>query len=240
MKLSLIHSFLKTLLSYFLIGTVLAFFLPVLFVWAALPEKFRFTNKFIFSYVSLFNYLLLKATLVNVNFVGNIKKFKGQFLFVSNHQSALDIILLGCVAGANSHIWFAKEELKKNLFIGFWLNRMSVFVSFDSSYRSSRYLIKGINLMKKYKLSALIFPEGGRYRDGKIHDFFAGFAVIAKRIGCPVVPIKIDGANKVYPTGSFLIKNVPVTVKVGEIIECGEDETTQDFTKRVRDWFLKN
>ena len=45
--------------------------------------------------------------------------------------------------------------------------------------------------------SVLIFPEGQRTDTGSIDRFRAGIGMIASRLGVPVVPVRIDGLEKV-------------------------------------------
>ena len=191
-----------------------------------------------FILVSIFYRLLLRASLVRVSFKGKMEKIEQPVLFVANHQSVLDAVLIGSLIGSKPHLWFAKKELRGWFLIGLWLSRMSVFVDAESPYAASKSLIKGLALLEKYHLNAIVFPEGGRFVDGKIHLFFAGFAVIAKRIGYPVVPIRIEDAYKAYPPGSFLARDYPVTVTIGKPFVCGAEESYQEFAQRVYSWFI--
>ena len=45
--------------------------------------------------------------------------------------------------------------------------------------------------------SVLIFPEGRRSDAGEIDRFRPGIGMIASRLGVPVVPVRIDGLDKV-------------------------------------------
>ena len=47
--------------------------------------------------------------------------------------------------------------------------------------------------------SILIFPEGSRSETGEIARFQPGVGMIAARLGVPVVPVRLDGLNKVLP-----------------------------------------
>jgi len=47
--------------------------------------------------------------------------------------------------------------------------------------------------------SILIFPEGRRTEAGEISRFQPGVGMIASRIGVPVVPVRLDGLDKVLP-----------------------------------------
>jgi 1-acyl-sn-glycerol-3-phosphate acyltransferase len=99
-------------------------------------------------------------------------------------------------------------------------------------------LRKIINLVNNHHRNLMIFPEGSRYTDGKIHDFFGGFVMLAKKIGRPVVPVCICGVNKVYPPESLLVYWHPITVVVGTPFVIQPDESDEQFKRRVHSWFV--
>jgi 1-acyl-sn-glycerol-3-phosphate acyltransferase len=84
----------------------------------------------------------------------------------------------------------------------------------------------------------MIFPEGTRRTDGKVHEFYAGFVTLAKKTGRPVVPVRIFGVNEVYPPEQFWIHYCPIKVVVGEPMVIGETEDDESFKNRVHAWFL--
>ncbi|MFL6215265.1 MAG: lysophospholipid acyltransferase family protein [Blastocatellia bacterium] len=49
----------------------------------------------------------------------------------------------------------------------------------------------------------VIFPEGGRTRNGKLMPFKMGAFRFALTYGVPVVPVSINGGEKIWPVGRF-------------------------------------
>src|SRR5262245_65876697 len=45
--------------------------------------------------------------------------------------------------------------------------------------------------------SVLIFPEGKRTMNGEINAFRPGIGMIGARLGLPVVPVRLEGLNRV-------------------------------------------
>lgn len=50
----------------------------------------------------------------------------------------------------------------------------------------------------------VIFPEGGRTRNGKLMPFKMGAFRLALTHGVPIVPVSIKGAEKIWPVGRML------------------------------------
>ena len=121
-----------------------------------------------------------------------------------------------------------------------FLRKIAMPVYLDEPIKSGRSMARGICLAKCYNLSSIIFPEGGRYVDGEIHDFFAGFAMIARKVQQPVIPIMIRNAGKVYPPHSLLLYSGVVEIEVGEPFTMRQDETNAQFAERAREWFIKH
>lgn len=67
--------------------------------------------------------------------------------------------------------------------------------------------------------SFLIFPEGTRSRTGELQPFKKGGFIMAIKAGAPIVPIAIKGARDAMRKGSFVIRPVTVTVRLGQPVE---------------------
>jgi len=64
-----------------------------------------------------------------------------------------------------------------------------------------------------------IFPEGGITRDGAMRPFRPGAAVMALRLGVPLVPVHVGGTFEALPRHAKWPRFVPVTVRFGTPIE---------------------
>lgn len=74
-----------------------------------------------------------------------------------------------------------------------------------------------IRLLKSGK-RVLVFPEGSRTPDGKIHDGMGGIGLILSKTKVPVQPLRISGAYEAFPIGARFPRLRPVTVTVGDPI----------------------
>ncbi|MBI4424508.1 MAG: AMP-binding protein, partial [Elusimicrobia bacterium] len=73
--------------------------------------------------------------------------------------------------------------------------------------------------------SILIFPEGGRTPDGRIHVFQGGVGVLARELGLPVVPVRIRGMRGILPPPRYFVPRRlgRASVAFGEPIHVGRE-----------------
>jgi 1-acyl-sn-glycerol-3-phosphate acyltransferase len=73
-------------------------------------------------------------------------------------------------------------------------------------------------IIRERGISMLLFPEGGRTRDGKLQDFKEGAAFVAIKAGVPAVPVALIGTREVLPMHSLQISPGKVTLRIGDPI----------------------
>jgi len=227
---------------YFYLVTLIAVICvaPIGFIVACLPEKYRYDSRLLYWCEAFLYRVMIHGLLLPIRFKGCRKVQKGPLIIAANHQSALDIPLIGHCIGLRPHLWFFKSDLIDIFLFGFLAKRLGIPVDRTSPRRAVHSLTESIRLVDngKSKRSLIIFPEGGRYTDGQIHDFLTGFAILTKKTGLPLVPIYIENAYKAYPPGSFWVRYAPIQVTVGERFIMIENETSEQFISRVHQWFL--
>lgn len=138
----------------------------------------------------------------------------GACVYVANHQSWLDILaVLDVLPGSLRFV--AKKELGRVPLFGRAL-RASGHIEIDrrnldsavGAYQAAAEAIHG-------GLSAMVFAEGTRSRDGRLMPFKKGPFVLAIVAQVPVIPVAILGSYEALPTGSIRPRPVPITVRVG-------------------------
>lgn len=119
----------------------------------------------------------------------------GGLMYASNHQSLVDILVLGAALPGNLK-WATKRSIMNVPFLG-WHLRLSGHVPVDRK-AGSRAAAQAIQRFKKVledDNQLLIFPEGTRTPDGWVQDFKNGGFYAAVRANKPVVPVAIDGTH---------------------------------------------
>lgn len=81
--------------------------------------------------------------------------------------------------------------------------------------------------------SLLIFPEGGRSRDGWGQPFRGGAAYLASRCGVPVVPIHLAGTSSILRKGRIVPQPATATVTFGDAVKPSSGERATRFAARI-------
>lgn len=82
--------------------------------------------------------------------------------------------------------------------------------------------------------SLLLYPEGRRSRSGALGPMQPGAAILARRVGVPVVPIYIDGTQRILPPGVFWPRSGTLRIRVGAPLKAAPLEHPEAFMRRVR------
>jgi long-chain acyl-CoA synthetase len=81
----------------------------------------------------------------------------------------------------------------------------------------------------------LVFPEGERTPDGKMHKFQPGIGLMAVRLRVPVVPVFLEGLFEVYSVHDSWPKPHPVSVTIGPSMEFEADEDYAAVARRIEE-----
>ena len=138
------------------------------------------------------------------------------YIVASNHLSTLDPPLV-CSVLNKSVAYMAKKELFNNILLRWWLNWLGAFAV--DREKLSFSTVKTMMSIKQTGWVLGIFPQGTRQDPGKISNVTKGFATIAKKKKCGILPIGIIGTDKktkIPFTGKII-------VKIGELIPYCDD-----------------
>lgn len=144
----------------------------------------------------------------------------GPVLIVANHQSFIDPPFLG-IAYEEGVYFFARKTLFKGIFK--WALPLCLAIPIDQENPDAQSLKTIIRLLRSGK-RVMVFPEGSRTPDGKIHQGMAGIGLILSKTKVPVQPLRIDGAYEAWPIGASFPKISPITVTVGDLINFTAEE----------------
>jgi len=163
-------------------------------------------------------------------------------MFAANHQSHMDTpcIMLALPARLRYRLAtaMAKEFFKAHFFpeqagrkawftnsLNYYLSAL-FFNAFPLPQREAgaRQTMRYIGEVLEDGFSVLIFPEGQRSDAGEIRRFRPGIGMIASRLGVPVVPVRIEGLDKVLHHTWRMAKPGRVRIAFGKpLILTGDD-----------------
>jgi 1-acyl-sn-glycerol-3-phosphate acyltransferase len=165
---------------------------------------------------------LLKVLGIRIVVLGNPLPPKGQrYVFMSNHQSQLDIPVLEALLKAYDIRFLAKKSLFKIPFFGWGISALGYIpVEREDPKEGLRSLLACVSALQS-GVSLVIFPEGTRSRTGELLPFKKGGMLVPLKAEVPVCPLAIYGTKDILPKGSlwFHLNKREVYVYVGSLIE---------------------
>jgi long-chain acyl-CoA synthetase len=186
----------------------------------------------------------------------HLEHLEGPVVFASNHQSHFDVpVILMALPGrirATIAPAMAKEFFKAHFFPDQYswrevlTNRANYYLSafFFNTFplpqreAGARQTLRYIGEVTSDGFSVLIFPEGVRSESGEIKAFRGGIGMIGSRLGLPIIPVRLDGVDRVLHTSWKMAKPGPVSVTFGAPIRLSGDnyaELAQQVEQAVRD-----
>ena len=186
---------------------------------------------------------VLWSTGLNYNVHGkeNID-LNSQYIFISNHVSALDIIL-GFVAIPLNITFLAKKELFKiPLFGRAMIAAGMIKIDRQNPEKAKASIDKATKTLISSNFSTIIYPEGTRSESGSLLPFKKGGFVLAIKSQLPIVPFTVVGAEKALPRGSFNINKKDIDLFIGKPIETKHLtlENKEDLLQNCRQEIINN
>jgi long-chain acyl-CoA synthetase len=172
----------------------------------------------------------------------HLKDLQGPVVFASNHQSHMDVpVILAALPGR----WRARvapamqKEFFKAHFFPTAYNRRDRFKTSLLYYLAAFYFngfplpqreagarqtLQYIGDLTGSNWSILIFPEGARADSGHMLPFRGGIGMIGSRLDVPVVPVRIEGVDRVLHPTWRMARPGPVRIAFGAPLRLrGED-----------------
>ncbi|RXG62533.1 1-acyl-sn-glycerol-3-phosphate acyltransferase [Candidatus Atribacteria bacterium 1244-E10-H5-B2] len=162
------------------------------------------------------------------------------FIIVANHSSLLDPVILG-VSIRPKIIFIAASYLFEIRWLGYLLRKAnSIPINRENYTNNVKSLKQALKILQKGGVLG-IFPEGGVDRQKDDLPIKAGAAFLATRVGVPIVPIKIKGADKVLPRGAKFIRSLnKIEVEIKKPIYCSrQTNKNKEIIERVVKSYIK-
>jgi 1-acyl-sn-glycerol-3-phosphate acyltransferase len=151
------------------------------------------------------------------------------YVFVANHNSALDIPALLAALPLRFRM-FAKASLFRIPFLGWYMRRVG-YVPVPRGGASTN-LGEAARVLER--ASMLVFPEGTRTGEHRLARFRKGGFFLAREAKVPLVPVAVINSGRLLPRGKLWVNLGVVEVRVGAPIESTGDETLAELAERCR------
>lgn len=191
-----------------------------------------------FCFIKPFIYLVLG---VNVTGIENLPKIKkGASIIVANHNSHIDTLLLMCLFPCADilkiHPVAAADYFCNTKFKTFVFTKLLGIIPIQRKVRKAteEEIFKDINNALRNGETIIIYPEGTRGETNELAKFKSGVAHIARmNPEIPVIPMFINGPDRILPKGDFLWVPFISDVYAGEPLYY-DGTSTKDFTEKIR------
>lgn len=165
-----------------------------------------------------------------------LRSLNGPAVFVSNHVSALDAVVMAEALPPRYRNRSVVVAAADSIFKRRWEARLAQ-VTVDAfpiprAGGAKPYLdyLKGL-LAKNW--SVIIFPEGRLTVTGAIGKFRKGAAILAMDAGVPIVPSYVEGMFEIMPRGRRIPRPGSVTVTFGSPLNAEHGDDYDAFIGRV-------
>ncbi|HEX8816808.1 MAG TPA: AMP-binding protein [Terriglobales bacterium] len=184
-----------------------------------LTKPRRFSAGFLFVMSRLIQMLCLDRFELRANGVEKLPAH-GPFILSSNHQSYIDPFVMTCVLPWPSFSRLfsvgTSEIFGTNRFM-LWLARFLRVIVVDPDANLVPAMRAGAYGLRHGKV-LILYPEGERSIDGAPKNFKKGAAILSTHLQVPIVPVAIDGFEKVWPRTKPFQGSFPLRVKFGDPI----------------------
>lgn len=224
--------------AYYFLGFVIACLrLTMVFVWFKLTNKkgdaaqLRFHEK-MQKCVGLVNHCP-RVKLTIDNSVG--ENFEKPAVIIANHESALDIL---CIQSLFAKILFiTNDKQQKNILYG----RLLKIANFYPASLGYDVLATRLKPFVNQGYSVMIFPEGTRSCDAKLHRFHQGAFYLARQLQVDVLPIALYGLGSVLKKEDLILRPGQMHVKLCSRMPLSDKmfaETNLETARNFRHYFI--
>ncbi len=232
------HGWLSGLRSYFILDPLIWAYTLILGTLSLVCSLFERNGRIQHNCARLWSWLIMKTILSPVTVTGmdkeKIDKSKPR-VYAVTHASALDIPILYVYLPSQFRIIF-KSELLAYPFIGWHLKRSGQVCINQQNPAASIGAIKSALRSLRSGMPLVIFPEGGRTRDGQIQPFLPGAFFLAIKAQADIVPIALVGTFDLLPMNTYHINCQPLEMRIGEVISTAglTVQDTEEVSAKVK------
>ena len=163
---------------------------------------------------------------------------RGPLLIICNHLHLADPPIVAASIKLRA-VFMAKEELFRHWWTRFWVQNFGSFpirrngVDRQAFRTAEDWLQQGVSLV--------MFPEGKRSSNGQLQPALPGAALIASRLGVPILPMSITGTEKLKDLWWSFMHRPRITVTIGRPFNPPsiDGKMTREHLKQLTDTMMR-
>ncbi|HFD32599.1 MAG TPA: HAD-IB family hydrolase [Gammaproteobacteria bacterium] len=162
-----------------------------------------------------FMYILVLPYLREWKGLQHIPKNKGAIL-IANHTSYLDHYVIGLIVSLyyRRRVRFLAKKQHFETPFQKWIHELLGAFPIDRDNGGKDGLKNVVERLKNNEI-VLIYPEGTRSVDGLMKEFKPGVLHTHFKSGCDIIPVGINGAFQVLPSGKLFPRFARISLKFG-------------------------
>ena len=194
------------------------------------------------------NRYIKKYANLDVKGLENIDKAQGAKIFIGNHLSNADGLLIDMLLREKYDPTFIAGAKLSDDPVTNLGTKLVKNITIKPNTADKEAITNMVKLIKSGE-NIMMFPEGTRSRSGSMIEGKKGILLIARLTKAPIVPIGIWGTEKLLPInegGSMADEtwqHADENVRIGEPITLptkNKDEDKKEFEKRSMDYIMKS
>jgi 1-acyl-sn-glycerol-3-phosphate acyltransferase len=161
----------------------------------------------------------------------------GPLLIVCNHVHLADPPIVASSIPRKC-FFMAKADLWDNKWNRFWVENFGAFpVKRDTFDRES---IRQAEEKLRQGYAVIMFPEGGRSKDGRLKQGMPGAALIAIHANVPILPISLTGTEHLRKLGWCFFHHPAITITIGKpfTLPAAANKTTREQRQEQIDYIM--
>jgi 1-acyl-sn-glycerol-3-phosphate acyltransferase len=177
------------------------------------------------SSFEILRFIEMTGGIFHITGMENITKSPGSVLFISNHMSTLETMILPSIIGPHKELTFVVKEslVKHRLFGDVMKSRNPVVVGRTDPRKDLEAVMNGGVDLLNNGISIVIFPQSTRSLEFKTEEFNSMGVKLAKKAGVDVVPVALKtdfwGNGKWIKELGPLDRHKHIHIKFGEPIK---------------------
>lgn len=213
----------------------------ILTLFVDVKKPVKKPNKVWFAIYNFINSFLVAWAGINLKVKENEKLGKGPYLFVINHRSNFDTMIVSVLYRKYKPIMISKPGNFKIPVAGPAIHEAGFLcMPRDDAKGALNVVNEAVNYLEEGKYSIGLCPEGTRNKNGReLLPFKNGCLKIALRSKTPIVVLCVDGTEKIHK--NFPFKRTKVYFDLIKVIspEEYEGKNTQQLGAEIAELMLK-